>query len=219
MRGLSVFRGGCTPEAAQAVVNASLRVLTSLAHKSLLRWSWAQGEVGRYVIHELLRQFAAHSLDAAPAERTAAEARHGTYYLAFVAARATELAQAAYGWWQFCLLTGQDPESRHMFGLAVARLRSALNQASTDALSDRQHQRGLSTLLAIHANHLFSNAPYEQMAAEAREAIEMGAASQGLEGEMLGHYLLGRAAGAGAAARGARDVGANHPARPHLPAA
>jgi tetratricopeptide (TPR) repeat protein len=107
--------------------------------------------------------------------------------------RATELAQAAYGWWQFCLLTGRDPESRHMFGLAVARLRSAVEGASSDALSRRQHQRGLSTVLAIHANHLFSNVPYDQMAAEAREAIEMGAASQGMEGETLGHYVLGRA--------------------------
>jgi predicted ATPase len=67
LRGLSVFRRGCTLDAAQAVVNASLPVLTSLVHKSLLRWSWGQGEVGRYEIHELLRQFAAEQLDAAPA--------------------------------------------------------------------------------------------------------------------------------------------------------
>jgi tetratricopeptide (TPR) repeat protein len=52
---------------------------------------------------------------------------------------------------------------------------------------------GLSTLLAIHANHLFSNAPYEQMAAEAREAIRLGAASGDVEGETLGTYVLGRA--------------------------
>jgi predicted ATPase len=228
LRGLSVFRGGCTLEAAQAVVNASLRVLTSLAHKSLLRWSWGQGEVGRYEMHELLRQFAAEQLDTADAERAAVEARHGTYYLGFVATRGrrlgrdqpreaaaeiqaeidnvrqawnwavaetrtSELAQAAYGWWQFCLLTGRDPESRRTFGLAVARLRRALEGASIDALARQQHERGLSILLAIYANHLFSNAPYEEMAAEAREAIEMGAASQGLEGETLGHYVLGRA--------------------------
>ena len=93
LRGLSVFRGGCTLEAAQVVVNASLRVLTSLVHKSLLRWSWAQGEAGRYEMHELLRQFAAEQLDAAPDERAALEARHSDYYLNFVQERERRLAR------------------------------------------------------------------------------------------------------------------------------
>jgi tetratricopeptide (TPR) repeat protein len=228
-RHLSVFRGAFTREAAATIVGATLRVLTSLVHKSLVRQVAAGGaSAGRYEIHELLRQFAAEQLDSAPAERAAVEARHSAYYLAFVAARgrrlgrdqpreaaaeiqaeidnvrqawitavattrATELAQAAYGWWQFCLLTGRDVESRHMFGMAVARLRSAVGEASSDTRTRRQHQRGLSTVLAIHANHLFSNVPYEQMAAEAREAIEMGAAGEGREGETLGQYVLGRA--------------------------
>jgi len=93
LRGLSVFRGGCTLEAAQAVVNTSGRVLTSLVHKSLLRWGWAQGEVGRYEIHELLRQFAAEQLDTAPDERVVLEARHSDYYLNFVQERERRLAR------------------------------------------------------------------------------------------------------------------------------
>jgi predicted ATPase/DNA-binding SARP family transcriptional activator len=220
---LSVFAGGFDRAAALAVAETRAATLAALVDKSLLR----RLSAGRYSMHELLRQFAAEQLDAAD-ERAAVEARHGTYYLGFVAARGrrlgrdqpreaaaeiqaeidnvhqawnwavaetrtTELAQAAYGWWQFCLLTGRDVESRRLFGLAIARLRSALDGASIDPLSRRQHQRGLSTLLAIHANHLFSNVPYDEMAAEAREAIRLGAASQGLEGETLGHYVLGRA--------------------------
>jgi len=57
-RQLSVFRGGFQREAAQAVAAASLRILTSLVDKSLLRLT----PTGHYEIHELLRQFAAEPL-------------------------------------------------------------------------------------------------------------------------------------------------------------
>src|SRR5262249_357065 len=90
--GLSVFRGGFIREAADVVVGASLRVLTRLMHKSLLRWSEAGGIGGRFDIHELLRQFAAEQLDAS-GERAAVEARHGEYYLHFVAERERRLAR------------------------------------------------------------------------------------------------------------------------------
>src|SRR5262245_9150290 len=92
LRGLSVFRGGFTREAAEVVVGASLRVLTRLMHKSLLRWSEAGGIGGRYDIHELLRQFAAKQLDASD-DRAAVEARHGEYYLNFLAERERRLAR------------------------------------------------------------------------------------------------------------------------------
>jgi len=90
---LAVFRGGFTHDAAQAVVGVSPRVLTRLIHKSLLRWSETQGGIGRYEIHELLRQFAAEHLDADPDERAAVEQRHSVFYLQFVAARETRLAR------------------------------------------------------------------------------------------------------------------------------
>lgn len=56
---LSIFRGGFTREAAEAVATASLRDLAGLARKSLL---WADPETGRYSVHELLRQFAEREL-------------------------------------------------------------------------------------------------------------------------------------------------------------
>ena len=88
-RQLTVFRGGFTREAAQAVVGgASVRVLTSLEHKSLLRHTG-----GRYEMHELLRQFAAEQLAAAADARAAVEAQHGTFYLAFVAGRERRMAR------------------------------------------------------------------------------------------------------------------------------
>jgi len=52
---LSVFRGGFTRVAAEAVAGASLRNLATLANKSLLM---ANADTGRYRVHELLRQYA-----------------------------------------------------------------------------------------------------------------------------------------------------------------
>ena len=57
---LSVFRGGFTREAAQAVAGANLRQLAQLVNKSLLQFGKEQN---RYSIHELLRQFGAEKLD------------------------------------------------------------------------------------------------------------------------------------------------------------
>jgi predicted ATPase len=58
--GLSIFRGGFTREAADAVAGASIRHLSALASKSLLI---SDGETGRYATHELLRQYAATALE------------------------------------------------------------------------------------------------------------------------------------------------------------
>lgn len=52
---LSVFRGGFTRDAAEKVAGASLRGLANLSNKSLLL---ADPTVGRYQVHELLRQYA-----------------------------------------------------------------------------------------------------------------------------------------------------------------
>ncbi|MBK8988958.1 MAG: AAA family ATPase [Chloroflexi bacterium] len=59
---LSIFSGGFSREAAQAVAGASLRDLMGLVTKSLL---W-RGENGRYQIQELLRQYAHERLIAQP---------------------------------------------------------------------------------------------------------------------------------------------------------
>ncbi|HLF02390.1 MAG TPA: tetratricopeptide repeat protein [Anaerolineales bacterium] len=56
---LSVFRGGFLREAAEAVAEASLPVLSALMDKSLVR----RQPSGRYEIHELLRQYARDKLN------------------------------------------------------------------------------------------------------------------------------------------------------------
>jgi len=57
---LSIFRGGFTRQAAEAVAGASLRDLAALAGKSLVTPS---PDTGRYTVHELLRQYAEQELD------------------------------------------------------------------------------------------------------------------------------------------------------------
>jgi len=69
------------------------------------------------------------------------------------------LERAAYGWWQSCLLNGLDGESRGHFGLAADHVRTALDGLGSDDPARPTHQRALSTVLAIHANHLFSHVP------------------------------------------------------------
>ena len=85
--GLSVFRGGFTREAAQAVTGSSLRELMGLANKSLL----SRTPTGRYDLHELLRQYGAEKLGEAQDEEGAVHHRHCAYYAEFLSQRRTQL--------------------------------------------------------------------------------------------------------------------------------
>jgi DNA-binding SARP family transcriptional activator/predicted ATPase len=87
LRQLSVFRGGFTRIAAEAITSTSLRVLTSLTHKSLLHWQKTASAPGRYLLHELLRQFAAEQSALASAEKEYVAASHSEFYLHWVAQR------------------------------------------------------------------------------------------------------------------------------------
>lgn len=82
---LSVFRGGFSLEAAQAVAGAALHLLLALIGKSLLRRSAA----GLFEMHELLRQFTAHKLD--EADRADTLDRHYAYYAEFLQRQTVQL--------------------------------------------------------------------------------------------------------------------------------
>lgn len=73
---LSVFRGGFTREAVYVVAGASLQILAVLIDQSLLRLN----AVGRYTVHELLRQYGAEQLEAAQETETVQQA-YIEYYL------------------------------------------------------------------------------------------------------------------------------------------
>ncbi|MBK9715133.1 MAG: tetratricopeptide repeat protein [Kouleothrix sp.] len=84
----SVFHGSFDRAAAQAVAHVRATTLVTLADKSLLQ----QAAIGRYSLHELLRQFAAERLDDS-GEATAMRAQHAAYYLALAEQAAPELAR------------------------------------------------------------------------------------------------------------------------------
>ena len=76
LRGLSVFRGGLTREAAQQVTGATLRDLMGLVDKSLLQ----RAPSGRYQLHELVRQYGEQKLLKAGKENIIRQC-HMEYYL------------------------------------------------------------------------------------------------------------------------------------------
>lgn len=80
---LSVFRGGCTREAAQQVTGATLPVLSALVDKALLR----RTNTGRYELHELIRQFAMAQLQTDPAAVAQAQQWHRDYFITFLEER------------------------------------------------------------------------------------------------------------------------------------
>jgi predicted ATPase/DNA-binding SARP family transcriptional activator len=103
---LSVFQGGFTRQAAQAVTGISPHELASLIGKSLLR----RTPDGRFDMHELLRQYAAEKLALDPNSLEATNERHCIWYC------------NALERWGMRL---QGPEMQQ----AVAELKSDLNNA------------------------------------------------------------------------------------------
>jgi predicted ATPase len=86
LRQLSVFRGGFGREAAEQVAGASLSLLATLVDKSLVSWQ----PTGRYLLHPLIRQYAAEQLQAAGEEQDV-QNRHLTVYLALAEAAHDQL--------------------------------------------------------------------------------------------------------------------------------
>lgn len=224
---LAIFRGGFTRDAAEGVTGATLPILKRLVDKSLLQTQTTANGEGRFVLHELLRQFAAEELKAS-GKSGLVEARHGQFYLAYLAARGlrlgrnepqeagaevaaeldnvrlawqwaatqgqvAELERATYGWWQFCQLRGLEAEGRQSFAAAIGGVRQQLASSGQDAAATLVAQQLLAKLLAIHAEMFFNQRLDEEIAEEAREAIALGAACGGVEGEVLGMFVSGRA--------------------------
>src|SRR5687768_4533594 len=75
---LAVFRGGCTLEAAEAIVDADLDTLQSLVDKSLVR---VRTDSGRFWMLETIREFALERLDAS-GEAEELRRRHAEFFLA-----------------------------------------------------------------------------------------------------------------------------------------
>lgn len=84
---LAVFRGGFERDGAHKVAGASVSVLLGLVHLSLLQRDSVVA--GRYVMHELLRQFAVAKLN--PQELRAAQQAHAEYFVQYATLAEPEL--------------------------------------------------------------------------------------------------------------------------------
>lgn len=78
---LAIFRGGFTPDAAQAVCEASPFELSTLTDKSLITVTR-----GRFALHGLLAQFCETKLKQSHIDKDALHARHTDYYTRFAIA-------------------------------------------------------------------------------------------------------------------------------------
>ena len=222
-RQLSIFRGSFTRHAAEKITGLSLRVLTSLVYKSLLRY-----RDGYYDLHELLRQLAAEQLQAVAEEYTAVAERHSDYYLAFVAEQeqwigrdelrqssdaiqaeidnirqawrwaATQmkidaLGAAAYALYQFYGMRGLRSEGAQMLRLATAASARLPSAGFDDQPLLQSQQRSMSKLLTLHACTLVEQGKYADAAAAARQAVALGQRYNSHEGESHGTAVLGQA--------------------------
>jgi len=84
---LAVFRGSFARDAAAAVAGAGLHELHGLVSKSLVR----RAGLGRFELHELLRQYAGERLAAEHAALADAREGHARFYLGMIAARTEAL--------------------------------------------------------------------------------------------------------------------------------
>ncbi len=113
---LSCFRGGFTRDAARAVAGASPRDLARLSNKSFLV---ANPDSGRFVVHELLRQYGAESLAADQALCDETIAKHVQFYV-----ERLEEADAL-------ILAGSQPAAVGLVEADLGNIRAAWNAAIT----------------------------------------------------------------------------------------
>ena len=197
---LSVFRGGFRHEAAAAVADATLAVLSALVTKSLIRRSGA----GRYDLHELIRHFAAEHFAERPEEQTTTRALHGSYYMTSFAQadgrlRSSEqqeaLAQLTAEMdnfrvaWDWAVTQGEfglieqtmrpfwwfyDARGWFQEGLdTLGRAMDALETSHEHLSPDRRDQVALGHILASRSYLAYRLAQYEQARAMLERSLEI----------------------------------------------
>ena len=136
-RQLSAFRGSFTREAAAAVAAVDLGLLAELVSKSLVR----RLELGRYELHELLRQYAADQLAEDPDEPAEVLERHARFYVGLLVDR----RDALFG--------PRMSEARDELRGDVPNLGSAVEWAATQWTEDdaRSAFHALSALYWVHS--------------------------------------------------------------------
>lgn len=154
---LAVFPAGFTREAARAVADASLPLLSELVQRALLQ----RTAVGRYQLHPLLRQYAATRLRESPAESEAAHAACGRYYTDWLCAEfANNMAGGAIE--TMAAVQAERDNIRGLFPTILAHasgepLRQALHLIQNVYFASGPYQEDVALLEAAEA-HLQSGA-------------------------------------------------------------
>jgi predicted ATPase/DNA-binding SARP family transcriptional activator len=214
---LSVFQGGFTLAAAEAVAGATPALLRSLTHKSLVRF---QPDVGRYTLHDLMRQYAAEKLRADPEDDAGMREAHAAYFSQLLAEcripmergrRETVSAVAAERdnirtmWQRACerrqvSLIGQalhtlaffyDVTARYVEGQALFELALAHFDLRPDAPPAAQPWF-LAGLLETRANMLERLGIYDQASQDLERALAIGRALDHQDAISYALLLLGR---------------------------
>lgn len=169
---LSVFRGGFTREAAQQVAHASLGVLASLVGKSLVRHD---PNLGRFEIHELLRQYAGERLEADQSQGIEARDRHAAYFAGFAEGMSRDLRGSLEG--------RSDLAAKR----EVSNLRAALLHSAAHGNAE-QVGRFVDGVWLLHELRGWNQTGWE-LFSEAGD--ELGAHQDGTELEKVRAWILG----------------------------
>ena len=152
---LSLFRGGFTRDAARAVAGASPRDLARLSNKSFLV---ANPDTGRFVVHELLRQYGEETLTGDQALCDETIAKHADFYIG----RLDEAGDLIYG--------GKQREALTLIEADLDNVRAAWNAAIDAGGSGVSTAAGyaLWLLYEVHGWHL----PAAELFGSAATALE-----------------------------------------------
>jgi predicted ATPase/DNA-binding SARP family transcriptional activator len=184
---LSVFRGGLDLAAARQLLGAgqTMVLLATLSDASLIR----RADDGRYLLHELVAQYAAEHLAANPAEAVAATAAHSAYVCQLL----TEIAARLGGTEQARALATFEREIdniRAAWDRAVARADWPALECMHDGFTRGMDARG-------HFEEAFDRLQRAILVLEAHPAPEAGPvlsrllAARGAYCERLGRYAEG----------------------------
>lgn len=222
-RQVAVFRGGFTLDAAFSVAQAGLPTILRLVEHSLVQVGTGRYEVHELLRQFAAEHLAADSEEHAAVEArhsafylgyVAQRAQRITHNEPREAAAEihAEIDNIGHAWhwaarhaqlgllerstavvWFFVLSSGLYAVGEQWFGAAVEALQNGRHGRRFVADDPQQYEQVLSTLLGYRARVFTASGKFEQAVSPAQQAIDLGEANGGIEGQALGHLVLGQA--------------------------
>ncbi len=178
---LSVFRGGFDREAALQVAGATLSTLSTLVDKSFLK----EAQTGRYLFHELMRQYAAEKLAQDSQAAQTAQNEHCRYYTSLVSGACERF------------LAGQQRAALDTMAAELDNVRAAWQWSIDQERHDRlaQLMEGLFVFCSnrgLHEGDLLFGKAVAAMEGVAARQLEADSETHHLPGKLLwrwGHFV------------------------------